>query len=330
MTVKKIKRLLKTKETILMLVTLAIVLGFFINNKYYLSLDSLRGTMISMSITGIMAVGVALLFIGKGIDLSMSMACLFGGVSCALLMRAGIPWPIAIVITLIIGACIGGIHAFMIAKLGMMPFIATIAMANVLQGVNLTLTNAQNVTIADESFYWGSTLLVGIFPVPFVIMIILLLVYGVILSKTQFGRNIYLVGGNEQAARLAGVSPVKTRSVLYINAGVMSTFSGVVLASRMRTASPSSLSDNQMTAITAAILGGIAFTGGSGGMTGCFIGILMLSFFNTGLSSLALKAYWTTIASGLLLILALTVDFFNERSRAKSLRANTDAKGVQE
>lgn len=317
---QRMKQTLKSKEMLLVLITLAVVLLFYIINRNYLSLGSLQGMMKAMSITGIMAVGIGCLFIGGGIDLGSSMECLFGGVICALLIRSGIPWGFAMVITLAIGALIGLMNALMISKLGMMPFIATIATGNILTGLNLALTNSQNVPVPVESFWWGSKLMFGIFPVPFVIMVMLLLVYGLLLSKTQFGRNIYLVGGNMYAARLSGVNPNKVRSILYINNAVMSTLAGIVLASRMRSATPTSLSDSQMDAITAAILGGIAFTGGAGGMAGCFIGILLLNFFSSGLNMLAVESYWSTIASGVLLVVALTVDFVNERSRERALK----------
>jgi len=328
MVAKSIKRVIRKKETILFLVTLVVVMGFYINNRHFLSPDALRGTMNSMVISGIMAVGVALLFIGGGIDLSMMMLCTFGGVICAIFIRDGVPWGFAIILTLMVAACIGAINAFFITRLGIMHFIVTIAISSIIQGVNLFLTNIQNVPITVESFYWGSNVLFGIFPYPFVIMVILLLLYGLMLRKTQFGRNIYLVGGNEHAARLAGISIAKVRTILYINASVLAAFSGIVLASMMRSASPSATGDNQMDAITAAMLGGIAFGGGSGGMLGCFIGILMLNFLSSGLTSLALRGHWTTIAQGALLILALTVDFLSERARHNALIAGASKKGV--
>ena len=321
-----VKRILKAKETLLFIIVLGVILLFYSLNRHFLSMDSLRGIMQAMSITGIMAVGISCLLIGGGIDLSTSVGSLFGGVICAMMIRAGVPWVLAVVITLAIGAVIGGVNAFLIAKLGMMPFIATIAMQSILLGLNLALTNSQNIPITNEAFYWGAkNVIFGIFPIPFVIMAVLLLLYGFMLSKTQFGRNIYLVGGNQYAARLAGVNPVKVRSLLYVNNGIMTALSGIVLASRLRSANPNTISDSQMDAITASILGGIAFTGGSGGMLGCFIGILMLNFFNSGLLSLALDSYWSTIASGVLLIIALVVDFLNERARSKALRAEAIA-----
>ncbi|MDR2502027.1 MAG: ABC transporter permease [Oscillospiraceae bacterium] len=316
-----LKRLLKAKEFLLIIITLAIIVLFYCVNKNYLSTDSLRGIMQAMSITGIMSIGVAYLLIGGGIDLATSLECLFAGVLTAILIvKLGISWPVACLITLLVSAFIGWLNAVMITRLGMMPFISTIAVSSVLTGVNLALTNSQNTPIPVESFWWGGGTLAKIFPVPFVIMIVLLLIGGFILKKTQFGRNIYLVGGNQQAARLSGINPARVRTYLYIINAVMAGFSGIVLASRMHTASPSSLSDAQMDAITASVLGGIAFTGGAGGMLGCFIGILLLNFFSAGLNMLALESYWSTISSGVLLVIALTVDYLNERSRERLLK----------
>ncbi len=320
MTGKRIKHILKSKEMLLVLISIIIIVVFRLVNPNFLSGGSLSGIMQAMSITGIIAVGIGSLLIGGSIDLSASQVLLFGGVFCALLIRWNVPWGIAIIITLIAGAVIGLVNAFLITKLNMMAFIATIAVGNVLSGINLALTNAQNIPVPVESFWWGGKMVFGIFPIPFIIMTLLMIIYGLVLSKTQFGRNIYLVGGNMAAARLTGVNPKKVRTILYINSSVLASFAGIVLLSRMQTAAPQSQSDSQMNALTAAILGGIAFTGGAGGMAGCFVGVMLFSFFNSGLNSLAVDAFWSLMASGCLLIIALTVDYLNERSRERNLK----------
>ena len=325
MTGQKAKKIIKSKEMVLCLISVVIIIVFRLINPYYLSAGSLNGIMQSMSITGIIAVGLGTLFIGGSIDLSAGQVCLFAGVICAKIINFDVPWGIAIVLTLIVCAFIGLLNAIMISRFGMMPFIATIAMSSILSGVILMLTYAQNVPVAIKSFWWGGKSLFGVFPYPFLIMTLLMLLYGLFLNFTQFGRNIYLVGGNQSAARLAGVNPVKIRTMLYINSSVLAGISGIVLLSRMQSAAPQSQSDSQMNAITAAVLGGIAFTGGSGGMAGCFVGVLLLSLFNSGLNALALDAYWSLIASGTLLVIALSVDYFNERSRAKALKAKPEA-----
>ena len=320
-----LKRIFKTKQIVLVLILIAIILIFYLLNPFYLSTDNLRGVMHAMSITGIMAVGMSCLFIGGGIDLASTTESLFAGVMCALLMRSGVPWPIAAIITLIAGAIMGMAIAGLVTYLRMMPFIATIAVSNVVLGLTRALTNSQNVPIPNESFWFlGGANLFRVIPVPFIIMLVLLVIYGLILKNTQFGRNIYLVGGNMFAARLSGLDPMKIKSILYINNAVLSSFAGIIVASRMHSASPSSASDAHMSAITAAILGGVSFAGGAGSMSGCFIGILLLNFFNNGLNILSLESYWQTIAQGVLLIIALAIDFYRERARKRSLKVKLE------
>lgn len=314
------KRILKSKEAVLLLITVVITLAFFINNNNFLRIGSLSGIMQMMSLIGILSIGMSFLFIGGGIDLSMTFVALFSGVMCATMISAGIPWGLAIALTLLIGIFLGAINAFFITKVGIMAFIVTIALSQILQGINLVITNAQDVAIGIEAFAWGSGTL-WVFPIPFVIMTLLIIIYGIVLTKTQFGRNVYLVGGNENAARLAGVNPKKIRAVLYMNAGFLSSLAGVVFTSRMRSASPTAAVDWQMSAITASILGGISFGGGSGSMLGCFIGIAMLNIFTAGINSIGLAAQWNTMASGALLLIALSIDFINEKSKAKALKA---------
>ena len=316
---RKIKHIIRSKEMLLILILAIVVLVIRLINQYFLSLGSLAGIMQAMSLTGIIAVGVGALLIGGSIDLSATQVYLFGGIICAMLIRSGIPWGFAMILAMATGAVVGAINAFFISKLNMMPFIITIAMSNVISGINLTLTDVQNLPVSVESFWWGGKMLFGAIPYPFIIMVILMVGYGFLLKSTRFGRNVYLVGGNMAAARLAGVNPVKIRTVLYINSSVLASFAGIVLVSRMQTAIPSQNTDIHINAITAAVLGGIAFTGGAGGLAGCFIGVTLLSFFNAGLSSFALDAFWSLIASGVLLMIALAADYLNGRSREKML-----------
>ena len=322
MTARRLKHIIKSKESILVLIAILVVVVFRLINAHFLSPESLSGKMQDMSITGIIAIGMGVLLISGDIDLSTSGVCLFSGVLCALLIKNGVPWVFAMIITLITGGIIGAINAFLVLKVRLMSFIATIAVATVLTGVNLSLTSAQNVPVSVKSFWWGGSTFFGVLPVPFVIMAVLMIIYQFMLSSTRFGRNIYLIGGNITAARLTGVNPNKIRAMLFINSGVLASLAGVVVTSRLQSANPNTLADHHLDALTALILGGIAFTGGIGGMVGCFIGVTLFSFFTSGLTSLALDAFWTLFARGGLLIIALAVDFFNERSRERMLKAH--------
>jgi ribose/xylose/arabinose/galactoside ABC-type transport system permease subunit len=154
-----------------------------------------------------------------------------------------------------------------------------------------------------------------------IISLAALVIYGIILKKTMFGRSVYLVGGNPQASLLSGLRPRRISYILFVNAGILSALAGILLAARLRTANTTGITNQQFAGMTAAILGGISFGGGSGGMGGAFIGMMILNGFDNGMTLLNVQPYWKTVASGTLLLLALTVDFVGaaRKARVKSL-----------
>jgi ribose/xylose/arabinose/galactoside ABC-type transport system permease subunit len=205
--------------------------------------------------------------------------------------------------------------------MNIMGFIATIGMSSVYTGLAKVFTDAKFISVNDKEFQkLGSSAIFGFVPVPFVIMLALMILYGFMLRYTRFGRRSYMCGGNPQAARLSGMSPNRTTTVLYINCGALSAFAGSVLASRMHSATATAAQSVAIDAITASVLGGISFMGGSGGIAGCFVGLMLLSAFNNGLNVVQLQSYWQLVAQGALLIIALCVEFFGERARLKALK----------
>jgi len=321
-----IRKILRLKTIPLMLVIVAVVIVFSLLNGDYLSIDNLKGIMVAMSLSGTIAVGMSCLLIGGGVDLAAGAEGLFGGVLVAFLLQFGVPWPIALILAVIAGALCGALNAFFVNGLNFMGFIATIASSSVLRGISLVATSNQNVPISNQG-YWnvGTFALFDVIPMPFIIMLALIIVYGFILSKTQFGRNMYLVGGNRAAARLSGLNPKKIQTILYINCGAISALAGAVLSARMHSGSPTAVIGSELDAITAAVLGGVSFMGGGGSMFGCFIGLAMLNCFKNGLTVMQLSTYWQVISQGLLLIIALIVDYFNERSRLKAIKMQEKA-----
>jgi len=239
-----------------------------------------------------------------------------------LISRAGVSWELAFVFGILIGAVLGAINALLVVKLNLKTFIATLAMASALAGLARVLSDSNTLPIKDHSFWIiGSATIAGI-PVPFIITTILFVIYGVILSKTKFGRKIYMCGGNLHAARLAGIKTNKIHTILFINSGMLAALAGAMLTSRMQSGSPNAVLGNEFSAITVAVLGGIAFTGGAGVMAGCFVALLLINSFNFGLSVIRIPSYWQVVAQGALLIVALSLDFIREKSRIRSLYAS--------
>lgn len=318
-----IKKVIENKSFTLVIVLVAIVIVFQIINKNYLSVDNLRNILTSASLVGMLSVGIACLLISGQIDLSTGYVGTFGGILIAVLIRGGMPWVPALLVTVGVGAVIGLINALFVNVLGFMSFISTLALGMAINGYGQVLCNGQNQTVSDMAFWeLGSATLFNIFPVSFLIMIALFLIYGVILFATRFGRRTYMVGGNANAARLAGINPKGITTLLYVNNGCIACLAGAIITARMHMSVPNGLINTDFEAITAAVLGGVSFLGGGGNMVGVFIGLILLSGFKNGLMVVGLQSHHQIMATGLLLIAALALDFFREKSRQKALKAS--------
>ncbi len=321
-----IKSIFKSRMAIMVLVLVLILVCFYILNPNYIGLDNIKGILISISVSGIMAVGISCLLMGGGIDLAAGAEATFGGVLLAIMLREGMPWPLALLLVIVYGCLAGAINAFFVNVLGFAGFIVTTGMSMAWSGLALVVTSNQNVPISNQS-YWviGTSTIGNIIPTPFAIMLVILLIYSYILTRTQLGRKIYIVGGNQTAARLAGINPKKIKTLLYINCSALSALAGAILAARMHNSSPTGAIGTELSAITAAVLGGVAFTGGTGSMLGCLVGLLILNSFNSGLTVAGVGSYWQVVAQGSVLVLALILDNLSEKSRLKALRSQKHA-----
>lgn len=311
-----------SKSFLLIIVTLVLVVAFYLINRAYLSGDNIRTIFTSASLSGTIAVGMGLLLISGQVDLSSGATGMMGGLVVATLLQTNMPWPLALLLTLMFGCAIGLIISFFVNVLNFMSFITSLALMTTLSGLGLVITNATNITISNQSFWaLGSTTVFNIIPLPFFIMLILYIIYGLIMQYTEFGRYVYMCGGNKNAARLAGINPKVIHNVLFINNSAIACLAGALLAARMHNAGPSTVIGTELTAITSSVLGGISFLGGSGTMGGAFVGVMLLNVFTNGLVLSGLSAYLRIVAQGVLLIAALLLDYYREQSRQKSLKA---------
>lgn len=150
-------------------------------------------------------------------------------------------------------------------------------------------------------------------------MIIAFIIFGFILSRTRFGRSIYAIGGNESAARLAGLNPRRIVLLCFVMMGMMCAIGGIVFAARMNSGQPAANVNLEFDAITAVILGGVSFTGGVGTMGGTIIGVFLIQAFNTGLTMVNVPSFWQYVAKGALLLFALTSDYIRKQNRERQL-----------
>jgi ribose/xylose/arabinose/galactoside ABC-type transport system permease subunit len=222
---------------------------------------------------------------------------------------------LAVGFAILFGAGAGLVNAFLVNVLNIMSFIATIGMSSVWMGIGYVATGARAVPVPESFWALGTYRLFNIIPLPFIIMLLLYLIYGGVLTQTGMGRKIYMSGGNRASSRLCGLNPKKISTFLFINSGAIAGFAGAILAARMHNANPNAAATASLDAITAAVLGGVSFVGGVGGMGGCFFGLLLINAFSNGLTGVNLPTYWQLVAQGALLICALGVDYLGSRKR---------------
>jgi ribose/xylose/arabinose/galactoside ABC-type transport system permease subunit len=317
------RKLLRSKSVTLLLVTIAVSIVFTVLNPSFISRNNITGLLYQLSFTGIISVGMGCLLISGGVDLSAGAIGCAAGVLVGVIAQSGIPWPLAVLLTLLFGAAAGGINAFLVNGLNFVPFITTIGTASVWQGFASIICSGTNVVVEAQGFYTLATFRIAGIPLPFVILIVCFGAYGWILGSTPFGRHLYMCGGNRDAARLAGLRLKKTSAYVYVNSGILAAVAGVLMTSLNHMGSTAAILGYEMDAIAASVLGGVSFLGGSGKLLGCFFGVLLIKSFNLGLTAVGVPSYWQIVAQGVIILLALITDYASAKS---TMRVNSDVK----
>lgn len=323
-----IKRFVRSKTfTLVVLLLLLIVIFTIATGGSFLKAGNIRSILNSLVIVTFLAIGEGFLIIYGNIDLSLGTV----GTMCGCIMGVtvtnwGLPWYLGFIGAFITGILCGFLNAAMVNKLNFQPFIATLAMKSIAESLSYIITKGIRIPVENSATdFIGTARVFGLVPFNVLIAIGFIAVYGIILSRSRFGRMVYLCGGNRNAARLAGINHKKISYILFMNAGFLAAVASVIYTSRHKNATATGISSQQFSGITAAILGGIAFGSGSGGMFGCFLGLLVLNTFNNGMTCIGVNTYIQTIFSGLLLIVALMLDFLSKHSQTKRLVKNSIA-----
>jgi ribose transport system permease protein len=267
----------------------------------------------------LMVISIALTFVvlSAGFDLSVGAMASAGGLVVYEVLHAGGSTGVAILAALALGAVGGGgVTGLLIGKFKLNFFVVTLGMASLIGGVVNVVTNGETQTITTTGFFFGigNNSFLGM-PIPIWISAGALIVAALVLNHTPFGRAVYAVGGNSEAARLAGINVTLLLAIVYSIAGAGAALAGIVDASRLSSASPvSSGSDLTLTAAAAVLLGGTSFFGGIGGVTGTLVGVLLISFLQNGLGLMGVSAFWQGIVTGAVLIAAVALDRLQTRS----------------
>lgn len=311
--------LLNSNAFVMGIVLIVIIAIFSFMNANYFTYNNFVNILNAAAIVGMLAIGETYLIIAGHIDLSSgNTAALFGVIIALLLKNTEMAWPLVMILTLACSALIGLANAALVNIFELQPFIATLAMSSVCRGAAYLFADGKAVPISNNGFIQiGVGSVLGV-PVPAIIAIVLFIVFGFILARTVFGRSVYMVGGNETAARLAGLRPKKISTILYVISSCIAALAGIVVAGRMHSGQPGAISGSEFDAITAAVLGGVAFSGGTGNLGGCFLGLIIIQCFATGLTVVNVSSFWQILAKGLLLVAALIFDYFRRKRLAKA------------
>lgn len=273
-----------------------VIIFFTIFNKHYFSMTNFINILVAASLMGLVAIGETYLVIGGLVDLSAGSVAAFASVLVSVLLATGMGSFFAIIIVLLAGVVVGVVNALAVNKLKLEPFIATLASMSIMRGFAYIICGGRPVFIKDAFFLKiGSYRIMGWLPIPVLILIVMFIVLGILLAKTRFGRSVYVLGGNKYAARLAGLHPGKIVIVLYVINAVLASLGGIILGSRMNSGQPSAAVGLEFDAITAAVLGGTAFSGGVGTIFGTVLGVLILQGFNTGLIMMNVPVFFGSL-----------------------------------
>ena len=313
---------------------IAIVALFSILSPNYFTLDNFLTMASHVAIYGILAIGMLLVIINGGIDLSVGSTLGLSGVVAGFLMQgvtlklAGVVlypavW-VVVVICCALGAFIGLVNGVLIARFRVPAFVATLGVMYVVRGFALLMTNGLTYNdlggradLGNTGFNWlGFNRLAGI-PVGVVIMAVIALACGTLLSRSAFGRWLYASGGNERAAELSGVPVKKVQISVYVLSGVCAAIAGLILSSQLTSAGPTAGTTYELTAIAAVVIGGARLTGGTGTIRGTLLGAFVIGFLSDGLVIIGISSYWQTVFTGAVIVLAVLLNAIQYRRRVR-------------
>jgi ribose transport system permease protein len=281
-------------------------------SPYFFTTDNILNVSLQTSITAIIAVGMTFVILTGGIDLSVGALVAFTGVVTTSLLKTDLPLPLSFMLAVVSGVFVGvlsGMFAgLFITRFNITPFIVTLALMTVWRGSAYMYTDGRPIWGLPDAFsFLGNGRIVNV-PVPTIIMLLVFLLAYVVLNRTRFGRYVFAVGGNKEAARLSGIETNHVLMKVYILCGALSAVSGILLASRMNSGQPNAGVMYELDVIAAVVVGGTSLTGGRGSIVGTFIGAMLIGVLRNGLNLLNISSYVQMVVVGIVILLAVMAD----------------------
>jgi ribose transport system permease protein len=280
----------------------------------FLTSQNLANLLQQSSLTGIVAIGMTLVILTAGIDLSVGSVAALSGMLVAIFIGMGIAWPVALLLAVLAGAVSGGIVGSLSAYLMLPAFMVTLAALQSVRGLTYLTTNGTPTTseIPMGLRFLGAGS-VGPIPTVGIIFIVVAIVAGIVLNKTTYGEYIYAVGSNKDAARLSGLPVKKILVSVYVISGSLAAFAGILLTARLTIGQPTANQGLELDAIAAVVLGGTSLFGGKGSIFGTFVAVLLLSVLRNLFNLMGLSSFFQMLVTGLILVAALILNHVLDR-----------------
>lgn len=311
------RRLVEQREISIFLVVLFGAVLLSLLSKNFLNPANLRALVLGLSFDAIVAVGMTVLMVSGGFDLSVGSTLALAGAAAGYgIVLLGLPVPVGIVTGLLTGVLVGLINGLLVSKVRVNPLIATLGMMQIARGAVFLLTAGLGIPNLPDSFNKMAQGKALGFQYPVWIMLVIVIVGDLLLRRSRFFRQSYFVGGNERSARLSGIRVGRIQISNYIITGLMAAVAGLLLTARMGTASVSAGMGVELRVVSAVVIGGASLAGGEGTVLGSFFGVALMALINNGLNLLGVNPYWQNIVIGAVLVIAVAADALSRRNRA--------------
>lgn len=311
---------MRRTDFMIFLAVLAECVVFALLSPSFLTLNNFVNVTLQIAIYGILAIGMTLVMITGGIDLSIGSVVALVGVSAAILSKKAAlseDWMVAVAILagLAVGVIAGSGSGLLIARFSIPPFIVTLAMMTICRGLVFIITGGFTEGELPASFGWLGRGHVWIIPIPVIVMGALFAAGHVMLEQTAFGRHVYALGGNEEASRLSGIRILRVKVLVYSINGLLAGLAGVTLAARLGAGAPNSGLQYELDVIAAVVVGGTSLSGGRGSMMGTLAGTVFIGVLNNGLNLANVDPYTQKVALGVVILTAVWLDRMQQRRR---------------